>query len=426
MAIVHRNIKTRQKKLNKHHHKGGGVLSRIKGKEIGIGKSGSKWWQKAYKSSKGQSSTRVKLGKGVENLKFITSKDGAKSAMKFELSSDQKVAIQNLQKVKTKKGKQALKEHLDDLQHKFEVKGDLGGAKKLSQTVYGKKKFLGSIRGRDKTSKIDFKRVGDKDVVHTIKTKGNNGDGLVSTSRFTYGKTGNIKSVKKTSEDTTKTGSRFGKGTRTVATKYDEDGKVRKISRTRGFLRGKERTKFKYKGNNKNEIGIVTKTTGYRYGPRSKVVYTSTERAKAMQDIDKLGKDEHGKIIWTNFKGSNAEKQRLQELHAQHSGPNMEKYTEYQMGKSKVFKDKEQGIKTIYKTDKEQQKKIKEFRETQTDYETAKGKGNIKQLKEKENAVLGINGKGSSTLNNTQVVIPPVETKVLQVDTKALLLDSAI
>ena len=56
-------------KLSSNHNSsktqiGSGILSKLRGKTVGLSKSGHKWWQRAYQTGKNRSSTRVKLGKG--------------------------------------------------------------------------------------------------------------------------------------------------------------------------------------------------------------------------------------------------------------------------------------------------------------------------------------------------------------------------
>jgi len=345
------NTCTKTRKHGKRHcQRGSGMFSRFKKSDVSLSsnKTGFLGLGKLFKTAKGQSSTRAKLGK-KGTLNFITRSgiDGTKTARNFKLSDTQSDELKGLKSgITSASGRKAkkiargkMKTHLAELQHDLET-GNMAGAKKLSDTIYGKKKWLGSIRGRTKNSHITFKQADGKDVMNVVKTsKG----GITLTSKHTY-KDGILTGVKKTVADTNKFGSSLGRGSRTMHSKYNADGTLQKLTKSRGPLSRNRRSTFSYKrGSNGSLIRNSAGNPILLRAKQGSSSYTIMERETALKEF----KNHDGSIDVAKFNAALSGKtpyqqRRLKEMYAQEKMlTNPGSYVEHRIGQTKPFKGKQ-------------------------------------------------------------------------------------
>ena len=331
---------------------------------------------------------------------MIDSLGGKKAMTHFKLSPDQKKKLKELKGIKGKKGKADLKNYLTTLESDLK-QGELKGASKLSETEYGSKKFLGSIRGRSKRKHTTYNLDGQRNKVIT---KGDNG--LVSTLQHKYNKTGKLTGTKEKIRDrSTFAGKRFGKGSRTVKTQY-QNGVATSVRRSRGLGRSPEKTQFIYQRDSQgniihdtNQKPILLKTKKQKgYLLKSRETYTKANRETALKELEPYT-NSNGTINWDRVERSDIPNYRKKELKQLYALGDPEKYGQHQLQESKIFRKKKQQLAKLGEKKIETRKNILKSRETQHQLEA---KDKHKTMTQAQNKIKKLEEKKANTLSQLE------------------------
>lgn len=295
---------TKKNKSRLKYKSGGGLYDLIRGKQytnIGTKTLKSKGLlRKLSFGALGKRGSHDKLKMFGNDLKIISKgQDGKKIVTKLTMGEDTKTKMSNIMKNLKgkdtnlkKEAKQQYKILIDKLKSESDTARKTGsalanGSKLKSITNYGKKSMFSIGRGslgRTVTDRTTFKTSGDSTKTLINKVTKRDDSGIKTISKYKYNPETSMQT-----EVTTKISNRnknwlskkLGVGDRTVTSKFNDQGRLSKVSRSRGPFRRSEDTRLYYESKDATNIGSISVKRRGPFGKKSEITRYATNADKA-------------------------------------------------------------------------------------------------------------------------------------------------